>query len=308
MAELGRAGLWEGWAKIGPAAATVQNFRRATKHLAVGSSSNGMAPAPSVPSAACCPSLTLLFVDMRLTPAIHPSLNRDLGLVDRLPRLVCAQAQNANPLCECGGAAGASALACGVEGAIAVSPYGRKSNQQLDKYSHLHSAVCPCHSLPNPPCIPAPPLLPLQTWPTRRATTTSTPSRPRPPLPAPSRSETPCPSTARCWRCGKPTVRAVWVCARAFLCLCVCVCVCTAVCVPRCGMAARWGLGVCAYAPCKPHASRLTPSAVLSAGIVEEASEKLADGRRHCALCIDLNLISVLFYSQALWRRRARRS
>ena len=46
----------------------------------------------------------------------------------------------------------------------------------------------------------------------RRALTTSTPSRPRPPLPRPSRSATPCPSTARCWRCGKPTVRAPRVC------------------------------------------------------------------------------------------------
>ena len=36
------------------------------------------------------------------TPALPLSAlaprNRDLGLVDRLPRLVCAQAQNANPL------------------------------------------------------------------------------------------------------------------------------------------------------------------------------------------------------------------
>lgn len=61
-------------------------------------------------------------------------------------------------------------------------------------------------SLPRKPCLPpsSPPL--LQTWPTRLATRTSTPSRPRPPLPPPSRLATPCPSTAQCWPCGKPTV------------------------------------------------------------------------------------------------------
>lgn len=139
-------------------------------------------------------------------PGVRPGTERQPA-VPGLP----GKARATCPPCSCGGRAMPCRKADGLASRLChvKTPEGLASPMlaRLEPARHVSCQpptrpARPPAPTPHPPTRTHTPTYP----PCRRATTTSSPSRPRPPLPARSRLATQCPSTARCWRCGKPTV------------------------------------------------------------------------------------------------------
>ena len=132
-------------------------------------------------------------------------LCKDLGLVDKLPRMVCAQVGGWAP-----GGCHLAPTPCRWQAGGGVLP----ETQLVPGFAQVLQPARPTQLVVQPALPPPPPPRARVRVPCRRPTPTpctpttragsrrSRRSRPRPPLPAPSRLETPCPSTGALLRPG----------------------------------------------------------------------------------------------------------